>query len=230
MSASTDLVREIGRGGMGAVYLAKRADDVFSKQVALKVLRPEYRDAKLLRRFHQEREIVARLDHPNIARLFDGGTTEDGLPYSVMEYVDGQPIDSYCDKRLLTISDRLALVRTVCAAAQYAHRHLVVHRDLKPSNILVTSDGQVKLLDFGIAKLLGVDTDDTFSSGAQLLTLAYASPEQIRGERITTGADVVLARRCAVPVVDGTSALRDEWAPTAPPDSSDLRAEHRIAK
>lgn len=185
-----DLVREIGRGGMGAVYLAKRADNVFSKQVALKVLRPEYRDAKLLRRFHQEREIVARLDHPNIARLFDGGTTEDGLPYSVMEYVDGQPIDSYCDKRRLTISDRLALVRTVCAAAQYAHRHLVVHRDLKPSNILVTSDGQVKLLDFGIAKLLGVDTDDTFSSGAQLLTLAYASPEQIRGERITTGADV----------------------------------------
>ncbi len=188
-----DLIREIGRGGMGAVYLARRADNVFSKHVALKVLRPEQSDAELLRRFHQEREIVAKLDHPNIARLLDGGTTEEGLPYSVMEYVDGQPLDIYCDERRLNIPARLALVRTVCAAVQYAHQHLVVHRDLKPSNILVTSDGSVKLLDFGIAKLLGADAEDTFSHGtfnARLLTLAYASPEQIKGERITTSSDV----------------------------------------
>jgi serine/threonine protein kinase len=182
--------REIGHGGMGAVYLARRADHMFSKHVALKVLRPEHTDAELLRRFHQEREIVARLDHPNIARLLDGGTTEDGLPYSVMEYVDGEPIDIYCDTRRLNIPDRVEVVRTVCAAVQYAHQHLVIHRDLKPSNILVTSDGHVKLLDFGIAKLLGDQTEETFSYGAQLLTLAYASPEQIKGERIATTTDV----------------------------------------
>ena len=188
-----DLVREIGRGGTGAVYLARRADHVFSKGVAFKVLRPEQSDPELLRRFHQEREIVAKLDHPNIARLLDGGTTDEGLPYFVMEYVDGQPLDIYCDERRLDIPSRLELFRTVCGAVQYAHQNLVVHRDLKPSNILVTSDGHVKLLDFGIAKLLAADAEDTFSSAtvsARFLTLAYASPEQIKGERITTGSDV----------------------------------------
>ncbi|MGH9254823.1 MAG: serine/threonine protein kinase [Vicinamibacterales bacterium] len=188
-----DLIGEIGRGGIGTVYLARRADNVFSKQVAIKVLRPERRDPELLRRFHQEREIVARLDHPNIARLLDGGTTDDGLPFFVMEHVDGQPLDVYCDTRRLGIRPRLELFRAVCRTVQYAHQHLVVHRDLKPSNILVTADGDVKLLDFGIAKLLGADTDDTLSSAglsARVLTLAYASPEQVRGERITTASDV----------------------------------------
>ena len=184
-----DLIREIGRGGTGAVYLARRADNVFSKHVAFKILRPEHGDAELLRRFHQEREIVARLDHPNIARLLDGGTTEEGLPYSVMEYVDGQPLDIYCDERRLSIPDRVELIRTVCNAVQFAHQNLVVHRDLKPSNILVTFDGCAKLLDFGIAKLLGADIEDTFSR-ATLATVPYASPEQIKGERITTTCDV----------------------------------------
>lgn len=188
-----DVIGEIGRGGTGAVYLARRADNVFSKQVAIKVLRPERSDPELLRRFHQEREIVARLDHPNIARLLDGGTTDEGLPYFVMEHVDGQPLDVYCDTRRLGIRPRLELFRTVCRTVQYAHQHLVVHRDLKPSNILVTAGGDVKLLDFGIAKLLGADAEDTFSSaafGARVLTLAYASPEQVKGERITTASDV----------------------------------------
>ena len=184
-----DLIREIGRGGTGAVYLGRRADNLFSKHVALKILRPEHNDPELLRRFHQERDIIARLDHPHIARLLDGGTTEEGLPYSVMEYVDGKPLDVYCDERRLTIADRIELIRIVCTAVQYAHRHLVVHRDLKPSNILVTADGCVKLLDFGIAKRLGVNIEDTLSRG-MLATVPYASPEQLKGERITTSCDV----------------------------------------
>ena len=188
-----DLIREIGRGGMGAVYEARRADKLFSNHVALKIVLPERSDAELLLRFQQEREIVAKLDHPNIARLFDGGTTDEGLPYSVMEYVDGQPIDVYCDEHRLNTTDRLRLLRTVCLAVQYAHQHLVVHRDLKPSNILVTSDGKVKLLDFGIAKFLGADTEygrSNLTSSSRLLTLSYASPEQIRGERTATSSDV----------------------------------------
>jgi len=188
-----EVLRELGRGGMGVVYLAKRADNVFSKPVAIKVLRPETLGTELRRRFDQEREIVARLDHPNIARLLDGGTTEDGLPYSVIEYVDGQPIDRYCDERHLDVSARLALVRTVCAAVQYAHQHLVIHRDLKPSNILVTPAGTVKLLDFGIAKVLDAGSDDTLmrdTTGGRPLTLAYASPEQIEGGHISTSSDV----------------------------------------
>jgi serine/threonine protein kinase len=184
-----DVIREIGRGGTGAVYLARRADNVFSKQVAFKILRPEHLNPELLRRFHQEREIVASLDHPNIARLLDGGMTDEGLPYSVMEYVDGRPLDVHCDERRLGIRARVELIRIVCTAVQYAHQHLIVHRDLKPSNILVTADGCVKLLDFGIAKLLGGDIEDTFSRGT-LATVPYASPEQIKGERITTSCDV----------------------------------------
>jgi protein kinase-like protein len=186
-------LRELGRGGMGVVYLAERADRVFSTPVAIKVLRPETRDTGLHRRFDQEREIVARLDHANIARLLDGGTTEEGLPYAVIEYVDGQPIDVYCDERRMTIADRVALLRTVCAAVQYAHQHLVIHRDLKPSNILVTPAGVVKLLDFGIAKVLDSASDETLgdqTAGLRPLTLRYASPEQITGGRISTSTDV----------------------------------------
>jgi serine/threonine protein kinase len=188
-----EVIREIGHGGMGSVYLARRADDVFAKQTALKILRPERSCPALLRRFCQERAIIARLDHPNIARLFDGGTTEEGLPYSVMEYVDGQPIDRYCESHRLNVTARLKLFRTACAAVQYAHQHLIVHRDLKPSNILVTADGSVKLLDFGIAKLMEPDAQETFTDarfGAGPMTPAYASPEQTKGEPINTASDV----------------------------------------
>jgi serine/threonine protein kinase len=190
---SYQVVREIGRGGMGVVYLARRADNVFSKALCFKVVRPEKSDAELIRRFHREREIVARLDHPNIARMLDGGTTEEGLPYAIMEHVEGQPIDVYCDRKGLTITERIQLIRTVCAAVQYAHQNLVVHLDLKPSHIVVKADGTVKLLDFGIARLLRGAADDATADGTfdrRLFTLAYASPEQIKGDRITTASDV----------------------------------------
>jgi serine/threonine-protein kinase len=149
-----ELIREIGRGGMGSVYLAERADGTYRKQVAIKIVRAEKNNHEILERFRREREILASLDHPNIARLIDGGSTEEGLPYFVMEFVDGQPIHRWCDERKLNVGQRLELFRSVCAAVQYAHQHLVVHRDLKPGNILVTADGTVKLLDFGIAKIL----------------------------------------------------------------------------
>src|SRR5205085_421537 len=147
------LIREIGRGGMGSVYLAERVDGAYSKQVAIKLVRP-INSMEILERFRREREILASLDHPNIARLIDGGSTEEGLPYFVMEFVEGQPINHWCDDRKLNVSQRLELFRKVCDAVQYAHQRLVVHRDLKPGNILVTTAGDVKLLDFGIAKLL----------------------------------------------------------------------------
>jgi serine/threonine protein kinase len=187
------ILRELGRGGMSVVHLAKRSDKVFSKPVAIKILRPETRDTGLHRRFDQEREIIASLDHPNIARLLDGGTTDDGLPYAVIEHVDGQPIDTYCDERRLNITERLVLMRAVCGAVQYAHQHLVVHRDLKPSNVLVTPAGTVKLLDFGIAKVLDAGSEGALAgetAGLRPLTLRYASPEQIAGGRISTSSDV----------------------------------------
>jgi len=185
------ILEELGRGGMGAVYLARREDE-FEKVVALKIIRRGMDTDDMLRRFRNERQILAQLDHPNIARLLDGGTTDDGLPYFVMEHVDGLAIDDYCDKHQLGITDRLRLFRQVCAAVSYAHQHLAIHRDLKPSNILVTDDGTPKLLDFGIAKLLapGVTTSDTVT-GMQLMTPEYASPEQARGESsITTASDI----------------------------------------
>jgi eukaryotic-like serine/threonine-protein kinase len=187
------IVREIGHGGMGAVYLGERDDGQFRQRAALKLARGGIGTDYLLRRFVEERQILASLEHPYIARLLDGGVTGDGLPWFAMEYVEGQPIDRYCDDRRLTIEQRLKLFLDVCEAVQYAHRNLVIHRDLKPSNILVTSDGALKLLDFGIAKLLapGHDTTAEFPvSGARLMTPAYASPEQIRGEAVTTASDV----------------------------------------
>jgi serine/threonine protein kinase len=204
------IVREIGRGGMGVVYLAQRADRVYSKHVALKIIGSGRPGPELLHRFLQEREIVAKLDHPNIARLLDGGTTDEGLPYSVIEYVDGQPIDIYCDSRSLTVTERLALLRTVCDAVQYAHRHLIVHRDLKPSNILVTPDGIVKLLDFGIAKNLEPTAQNvsTADFGQRLFTAAYASPEQVRGERITTSADLYSLGVIAYELLTGRQPYR----------------------
>jgi len=188
------LVRELGRGGMGAVYLAVRADEVYLQEVAVKLVWPGPDSAGIERRFWQERRILAALNHPNIARLLDGGATEDGQPYLVMEYVAGAPITEYCEGRKLSIAERLKLFRSVCAAVAHAHQHLVIHRDLKPPNILVAEDGSVKLLDFGIAKLLTPEADDASGpltrTGLHLLTPEYASPEQVRGDKVTTASDV----------------------------------------
>ncbi|MCB0716877.1 MAG: serine/threonine protein kinase [Bacteroidetes bacterium] len=189
------IVREIGRGGMGRVYIAERVDGQFEQQVAVKLIRSFGIPEGSHQRFLQERQILARLQHPGIARLLDGGTTTEGRPYLVMEYVDGHSIDKYCDSRHLSISDRLRLFRDVCKAVHFAHGNLVVHRDLKPNNILVTDRGQVKLLDFGIAKLLSpdADTDEVEGltrSGIAAMTPEYAAPEQIRGGSITTATDV----------------------------------------
>ena len=180
---------EIGRGGMGAVYLAERADGDFAQRVAIKLVRPGLERSGAVDRFRDERRILARLEHANIARLVDGGVSDDGLPYFAMEYVEGRVITRYCDERRLAIAERLRLFESVCDAVHYAHRSLVVHRDLKPGNILVTADGQVKLLDFGIAKLLEDDAVPE-STRVQALTPAYAAPEQLRGEPVTTATDV----------------------------------------
>ena len=187
------IVGEAGRGGMGVVYLAERDDDQFRKRVALKLLRRGMDDPHLVRRFLEERQILATLDHPQIAKLLDGGVTGDRLPWFAMEYVEGEPIDRYCEGRRLPVDERLRLFLAVCDAVQYAHRTLIVHRDLKPSNVLVTGDGAVKLLDFGIAKLLaeGEAGEATLTQvGRRPLTPEYASPEQIRGEPVTVASDV----------------------------------------
>ncbi len=189
------IVREIGRGGMGAVYLAKREDE-YRENVALKIVKRGMDTQFVLRRFRHERQILASLHHPNIARLLDGGTTEDGLPYFVMEYIEGEPIDQYCDHHRLSTIERLKLFRTVCAAVHYAHQNLVIHRDIKPGNILITAGGAPKLpklLDFGIAKIFNPEISQTVEKTATLLRLMtpeYASPEQVRGENITTATDI----------------------------------------
>jgi serine/threonine protein kinase len=185
--------REIGRGGMGTVYLATRDDDQFEQQVAIKVVRRGMDTELVLARFRIERQILAGFDHPNIARLFDGGSTETGLPYFIMEYVEGQAFDEYCDSHRLSTAARLELFRTVCSAVQYAHQNLVIHRDIKPGNILVTAEGVPKLLDFGIAKLLhSEETQGTATTAIvqRLMTPEYASPEQVQGEHVTTVSDV----------------------------------------
>ena len=179
------LIRLLGCGGMGAVYLAERSDGAFSRQVAVKLLSPAFAHAH--ERFHRERELLARLEHPNIGRLLDGGATSEGWPYLVMEYVDGVPIDRYCTERDLSLDDRLTLLLQVCTGVAHAHQRLVIHCDIKPENILVTPDGTAKLLDFGIAKLLELEGHPTqFRAG----TPAFASPEQLRGEVLTTASDV----------------------------------------
>ncbi|HVF87724.1 MAG TPA: serine/threonine-protein kinase, partial [Pyrinomonadaceae bacterium] len=190
---SYKIVREIGRGGMGAVYLAARDDEMFQKRVAIKLVKRGMDTDFILRRFRHERQILANLDHPNIARLLDGGTTDDNLPYFVMEYVEGQPIHHYCDAAKLSIAERLRLFRRVCAPVAYAHRNQIIHRDIKPGNILVTGEGTPKLLDFGIAKLLNPelasDTYDPTQTALRLMTPEYASPEQVRGQKVTTASD-----------------------------------------
>lgn len=186
-------IRQIGRGGMASVYLGIRADDQYRKHVAIKLVLPGFDNEEILRRFRNERQTLAALDHPNIVKLLDGGNTEEGLPYLVMDYVEGVRIDQYCDVQRLSTTERLQLFRQVCAAVHHAHLNLVVHRDLKPSNILVTGERVPKLLDFGIAKLLNPEFAQTLlftQLDRQPMTPEYASPEQIKGEFITTATDV----------------------------------------
>ncbi|HYP12471.1 MAG TPA: serine/threonine-protein kinase [Bryobacteraceae bacterium] len=189
------LVSPIGQGGMGSVYLAERSDGVFRKRVAIKLVLPTAYSRLVLSHFQQEREILASLDHPNIARLFDGGTTPEGWPYFVMEYVEGLAIHRWCEVRNLSVTQRLELFRSVLAAVGYAHQRLIVHRDLKPSNILVTNEGAVKLLDFGIAKVLSTmsSEDNEGASGAVPMTPEYASPEQAANRAVTTLSDIYSA-------------------------------------
>lgn len=182
------LVEEIGRGGMGTVWRAQRVDGEFEQGVAIKLIRSGWDAAEMIGRFRAERQILAHLNHPNIARLIDGGVTDDGLPWLALEYVDGTDLRRYCDDHQLDIEARLGLFLTVCAAVSHAHAHLIVHRDLKPSNLLVTRNGEVKLLDFGIAKL--VDPEAVHASLQRVFTPEYAAPEQVRGEAITTSVDV----------------------------------------
>ncbi len=188
------LVSEIGRGGMGSVFLAERDDDQFRQRVAVKLVPPDLDSEEVVRRFRAERQILASLQHPGIARLLDGGVAEDGRPYLVMEYVDGEPVDAYCDRRALPLDERLRLFCTVARAVHHAHRNLVVHRDLKPSNVLVSREGEVRLLDFGIAKLLDPaslpHTVPVTRTGDRLMTPQYAAPEQVRGGPVTTAVDV----------------------------------------
>src|SRR6202795_1516972 len=189
------VLRTLGTGGMGEVYLAERADAQFEQQVAIKVVHGGALGSGMHYRLKQERQILAQLDHPNIAHLLDGGSLPDGRAYIVMEYVDGIAIDAYCDSNRLDVAARLTLFQTVCAAVHYAHQNLIVHRDLKPSNILVTATGVPKLLDFGIAKLLderqaGHHTVAVTHADIRVMTPDHASPEQVRGQAITTSSDV----------------------------------------
>jgi serine/threonine protein kinase len=188
------IVEEIGRGGMGEVFRAFRDDDQYRKQVAVKLVRRGPHSDVVFQRFRNERQILAGLDHPNIARLLDGGATEQGEPYFVMELIQGSPIDQYCDQHSLTTTERLKMFCQVCSAVQYAHQHLTVHRDIKPGNILVTADGIPKLLDFGIAKIVGPTGDysqvETTLTHFRVLTPRYASPEQLKGETVTTASDL----------------------------------------
>ena len=218
-----ELVRELGRGGMGTVWLAKRVDQQFEKLVAIKLLRRGTDTDEVLSRFQGERQILARLEHPNIARLLDGGMTDDGLPYFVMEYVDGKPLTEFCTEGPLTLEERLRLFLKICAAVQFAHQNLVVHRDLKPGNILVTEDCEPKLLDFGIAKLLGSDDSILAVTRAehQRLTPAYASPEQVRGEPVTTVSDIYTLGTLLYEILTGQNAHR--FSTPRPPPTELLR-------
>ena len=191
---SYQVIREIGTGGMAVVYLAVRADDQYRKRVAIKLVKKGLDLEEIPRRFRNERQTLAALDHPNIVKLLDGGSTQEGLPYLVMDYVEGMPITEYGDSRRLSINERLELFRTVCGAVHYAHQNLVIHRDLKPGNILVTAGGVPKLLDFGIAKLLNPEVSAqtvlVTQADQRLMTPEYASPEQVRSQPITTATDV----------------------------------------
>ncbi|HEX2218955.1 MAG TPA: serine/threonine-protein kinase [Gemmatimonadales bacterium] len=203
------VVREIGRGGMGAVYLAERADGQYEQRVALKVIKRGMDTEQVLARFRAERQILASLDHPNIARLLDGGSTERGVPFFAMEYIEGEPIDVWAKRRELSVDDRLRLFLQVCGAVVYAHQHLVVHRDIKPLNILVTPGGVPKLLDFGIAKVLHEGDEATSTvTGMRMLTPEYASPEQVEGRHATTASDVYALGVVLYELLTGRSPYR----------------------
>ncbi len=216
------VVEPIGKGGMGRVVLAERADGEFDQQVAIKILEWGSDSEELVTRFRFERRILAQLAHPNIAKLFDGGTTRGGLPFFVMEHVRGEPIDVYCRRRELGLEERLQLFRKVCAAVSFAHRNLVVHRDLKPGNILVDAEGEPKLLDFGIAKLVqgGKEATDATALGRGPMTPAYASPEQILGAPITTSSDVYSLGILLYELLTGNNPFREVPSPTG-------RRQHR---
>ena len=189
------LVEEIASGGMGTVFLAERCDGIFEQKVALKIIKPGLSTIPIIRRFQHERQILAKLQHPNIAKLFDGGVTEDRRPFFTMEYVEGVPIDEFCDQKKLNIKQRLKLFIKVCETVQYAHNNLVIHRDLKPSNILIQKDGSIKLLDFGISKVLSaesanIDLPTITQTEINLLTPEYSSPEQIKNSSISVSTDV----------------------------------------
>jgi serine/threonine protein kinase len=187
------IIREIGQGGMAVVYLGERDDQNYRKQVAIKMVKPGIDTEQVLQRFRNERQTLATLDHSNIVKLLDGGSSENGAPYLVMDYVEGLPIDEYCDRNHLSIGDRLRLFRDVCSAVQYAHQNLVIHRDLKPGNILITQEGLPRLLDFGIAKLLNPECQQAplvTRVDGRAMTPEYASPEQVRGEPVTSASDI----------------------------------------
>ena len=204
------LLERIGAGGMGVVYKAVRADDEFSKLVAVKIVRDS--DPDMVGRLRQERQILAGLEHPNIARLLDGGTTADGRPFLVMEFVEGLPIDRYVTERQPPLTDLLELFRKICSAVSYAHRNLIVHRDLKPANILVTAEGQPMLLDFGIAKLLDGSAQRT-RTGAAAMTPEYASPEQVLGAPITTASDIYTLGVLLYELLSGARPYRNTSSP-----------------
>ena len=206
------LLREIGRGGMGVVYLAVRDDGAFRKNVALKLLLSEHVNAEFVSRFKQERQVLAALDHPNIARILDGGDTQEGMPYYVMEYVEGLPLDRYCDQQRLSLSGRIKTFQQVCLAVDYLHQNLILHRDLKPSNILVSSDGVIKLLDFGIAKVVGAGAwanADLTSAAGRPMTPTYASPEQISGSTLTKTSDLYSLGAILYGLLTGRPAYND---------------------
>ena len=204
------VLRELARGGMGAVYLAERADGQFEQRAALKLIKRGMDSDEIHRRFLGERRILARLEHPHIARLLDGGVTNDGQPWFAMEFVDGIPVTRHGVRHALPLDARLRLFGDICDAVGYAHRNLVIHRDLKPSNILVTADGQVKLLDFGIAKLLDEAPDATTRTELRAMTPEYAAPEQVRGEPVTTATDVYALGALLYELLTGRKAQRIE--------------------
>jgi serine/threonine protein kinase len=185
------VIKELGLGGMGAVYLAERTDGKFKQKVAVKLLKREFNIEKIRQIFKREKEILAALSHPNIAHLLDAGKTDDGIPYLVMEYIEGVPVDKFCFENSLELNERLKLFNKICEAVAFAHRNLVIHRDLKPSNILITKTGETKLLDFGISKLLGETGESSKNTTIfEAMTPQYASPEQIRGEQVSTATDI----------------------------------------
>lgn len=233
-----ELIEELGRGGMGIVYLARRADGQFQKRVAVKLIRTGMDSEEILARFEREQQVLASLEHPGIARLIDGGLDDEGHPFLVMELVEGVPIDRWCEERELSLDERLQLFRQVCAAVDSAHRSLVVHRDLKPGNILVTSDGQPKLLDFGIAKVLADAGEEAHGevtrTDSRQLTPEYASPEQVRGDPITTATDVyslgvilyqlLVGRRPLLPDESSAGAMERAICEEEPPAPSTVQS------